>query len=152
MTIEKKFSLMIVLMILSLLAACGGGSSAGSDSAAGGETGLIVGEHSYTVADLEGMAKTEAVFNDVTYVGVPLADLLADAGYDLGSLRAVKAVASDGYSVNYEPSQLSPGDVLVAYATVDGALNEDDGVFRMVLPDQEGSMNLRMLVELQVVE
>jgi hypothetical protein len=39
-------------------------------------------------------------------------------------------------------------DTLVAYARVDGPLGEDEGSFRMVLPDQEGKMNPRELVEI----
>ena len=39
-------------------------------------------------------------------------------------------------------------DTLVAYARVDGPLAEDEGAFRMVLPDQEGKMNPRQLVEI----
>jgi hypothetical protein len=152
MTRSKYFLTLIAAMLVVLLAGCGGGDTVVSNGETGGESILTIGEKTYTAADLEGMPQVEAVFNDVTYVGVPVADLLADAGYDLGSLRAVKAVASDGYTVNYEPDQLNPANVIVAYASVGGPMNEDDGDFRMVLPDQEGNMNLRMMVELQVVE
>jgi hypothetical protein len=86
----------------------------------------------------------------VTYKGVALPMLLQDAGLDPQVLKAVKAVAADGYSVNYDASLFQRQDVLVAYATADGALTADDGMFRMVLPGQEGKMNVRMLTEIQV--
>jgi hypothetical protein len=107
-------------------------------------------EASYTVADLEGMAASEATFNEVTYEGVVLSALLADAGFEAATLRAVKATAADGYSVNYDPALFQRQDVLVAYATVDGPLAEEDGIFRMVLPGEEGKLNVRMLTELKV--
>jgi hypothetical protein len=107
-------------------------------------------EASYTVADLEGMAASEATFNEVTYEGVVLSALLADAGFEAATLRAVKATAADGYSVNYAPALFQRQDVLVAYATVDGPLAEEDGIFRMVLPGEEGKLNVRMLTELKV--
>ncbi|HKJ26869.1 MAG TPA: molybdopterin-dependent oxidoreductase [Anaerolineales bacterium] len=150
---KTMFLFLVMIAAVILLAACGGGENT-PDSAVGadGVPVLMVGEKSYTAAELEGMAQVEASFKGVSYVGVPAAELLADAGYDLASVRAIKAVAADGYSVNYEPDVLSPADVIVAYAQVDGALSADDGDFRMVLPDQEGNMNLRMMVEMQVVE
>ncbi|MCA9978036.1 MAG: molybdopterin-dependent oxidoreductase, partial [Anaerolineales bacterium] len=67
-------------------------------------------------------------------------------------LKAVKAVAADGYTVNYDLSQIEKPDVLVAYAQADGPLTEEDGAFRMVLPEEEGKLNVRMLVEIQVVQ
>jgi hypothetical protein len=57
-------------------------------------------------------------------------------------------VASDGFTANYESALFSREDTLVAYATVDGPLGEEDGAFRMVLPNQEGKMNPRDLVEI----
>lgn len=144
---------LMTLMLLVALTACGGQNDP-VDTADAGDNGvptLVVGTESYTAADLEAMTQTEATFNEVTYVGVPVAELLSAAGFDLASVKAVKAVASDGYTVNYEPSQLTGANVIVAYAQVDGPLTADDGDFRMVLPDAEGSMNARMVVELQVV-
>lgn len=148
----KVLILGLVVVLLALLTGCGSDNILGSNAGTGTEPVLKIGENSYTVADLEDMPQAEAAFNNVTYVGVSVANLLTEVGYDLGSLRAVKTVASDGYTVNYEPGQLSPTNVIVAYVTVNGAMKEDDGDFRMVLPDQEGNMNLRMLVEIQVVE
>jgi len=38
----------------------------------------------------------------------------------------------------------------VSCGTADGALAGDNGTFRMVLPGEEGKLNVRMLAELEV--
>jgi DNA replication initiation complex subunit (GINS family) len=146
----KRIWLVLVLSSL-VLAACGSGGSA--VPAETSQTLVVTDgtkEVTYRVADLEKLGGSEATFNEVTYEGVALPALLADAGFEVGTLKGVKAVAADGYSVNYEPALFQRTDVLVAYATVDGALGEEDGVFRMVLPGEEGKLNVRMLAELRV--
>jgi hypothetical protein len=65
-------------------------------------------------------------------------------------VSAVQAVASDGYSINYDRDLAMLENTLVAYGQAGGPLTADDGTFRMVLPDQEGKMNVRMLSELHV--
>ena len=105
-------------------------------------------EKTYTVDDLKTLGESQADFKGVTYVGVQLTVLLEDAGIDSTALTAVKAVASDGFTANYESALYSREDTLVAYATVNGPLGEEDGNFRMVLPDQEGKLNPRELVEI----
>jgi hypothetical protein len=150
---KKRYIIPLVVIVTILLVACGGSENTNNTGAESQSVPtLVVGGQTYQVSDLQGMPQAEATFQDVTYVGVSVADLLSAVGYDLESLSAVKAVAADGYTINYEPGQLSPANVIVAYAQLDGALSVDDGDFRMVLPDEEGKMNLRMLVELQVVE
>ena len=71
---------------------------------------------------------------------------------DPAQVKAIKAVATDGFTVNYDMSQVLADDVIVAYATADGELSADDGSFRMVLPNAEGKLNVRMLAELQVIQ
>ena len=138
----------IIILVL-LLAACASGGS--EESSVATTTTLTVGEKTYTVDNLKALPQTEATFNDVTYVGVLLSDLLADAGIDASGLTAVKAVATDGYSMNYEPALFMRPDVILAYAQVDGPLSADDGTFRMVLPGEEGKLNVRQVAELQTV-
>lgn len=47
----------------------------------------------------------------------------------------------------------SGGEIsIVAYARAGGNLADDDGDFRMVLPGAESKLNVRMLVELQVIQ
>jgi hypothetical protein len=107
-------------------------------------------EKTYTVEDLERLETSQADFLEVSYAGVKLSTLLRDAGFDPESASAVKATAEDGFTANYEPELVNRDDTLVAYARVDGPLAEDDGYFRMVLPDQEGKLNPRHLVEIRV--
>jgi hypothetical protein len=145
-----KKALAFVLILVIFLTAC-----SSSSSTSGGDGTLTVGDgsnqNSYTVDDLKALSSVEAEFNEVAYLGVPVAVLLQDAGIDANSLKAVKAVASDGYSMNYEPTIFLRDDVLVAYAQADGPLSEDDGTFRMVLPGEEGKMNIRFLIEIKAV-
>ena len=146
----KRGALALVVMALVILAC---GSASGSVPEEMPQALLVTDgttEKSYSVADLEALPASESAFNEVAYKGVSLAVLLADAGFDAGALRAVKAVAADGYSVNYDPALFQRPDVLVAYATADGPLAEEDGTFRMVLPGQEGKLNVRLLAELRV--
>jgi len=147
---RTRWGLVVLLSLLSLVA-CGTGGGVPEEM----PDALVVTDgttsKSYTVADLEALPAVEATSNEVTYKGVTLSVLLADAGFDAATLRAVKAVAADGYSMNYDPVLFQRGDVLVAYATAGGPLAEDDGNFRMVLPGEEGKLNVRMLAEVRAM-
>lgn len=105
----------------------------------------------YTIEDLQALPQQTTSFNDVMYIGVSLAVLLEDAGFTPGDLKTVKVIAADGYSVNYDTNQFLGEEVIVAYAQDNGPLGEDDGTLRMVLPGEEGKLNLRMLAEIKVV-
>ena len=145
-----KSTLIKLFLIALFLTACssGGTTSEGAGALLRITDGTV--EETFSVADLEKLPSTEAKFNEVTYIGVSLSTLLEEAGFSPGDLKAVKATATDGYSVNYDTGLFTREDVIVAYGTVDGSLAEDDGTFRMVLPGEEGKLNLRMLVELKV--
>lgn len=146
---DRRLLLVLLFSLVLVLAACGGnGEVAGTDA-------LVVTDGttdvSYTIEDLEALGAAEAAFGEVTYVGVPLTALLEDAGFDPAGLNAVKATAADGFSANYEPDLVTLPDTLVAFSVAGGAaMSEDDGIFRMVLPGQEGKLNVRQLVELRV--
>jgi len=147
-----KYKIFIILIgIVLLLTAC----APAVETTSGGETVLVVTdgstEVSYTAADLQALGAEQATFRDVAYLGVPLTGLLLDAGFDPQALRAVKVKAVDGYTVNYEPAFFLLPDTLVSYARVDGPLAEDEVPFRMVLPEAEGKMNARQIIEIQVI-
>lgn len=146
----KRVLLSLALSLL--LVACAPQTPEASNPA-GPDLSVTNGDQSvtYTIAQLQGLASAESSFKDVAYTGVPLPMLLADAGFTPDSLSAVKAVAADGFSVTYDPGIFQRQDVLVAWAQAAGPLAADDGLLRMVVPDGEGKMNVRMLVELQVV-
>jgi hypothetical protein len=147
------FSLVGVMVVVVLLVACG---SAPAPTASVDANVLVVGDgstqESYTVKALTSLPGAEAAFKDVTYQDVALSALLQDAGFDPRAAKAVKAIASDGFTVNYWPDLFLLPNTLVAYAQAGGPLSAEDGTFRMVLPDQEGKLNLRMLTTLQVVQ
>jgi len=109
-----------------------------------------VDEAIYSVDDLKKISEIEEDFLEETYLGVPLPDLLVAAGFEVDNVKSIKAVAADGYSVLYDSTIFTREDVLVAYAKAEEPLSKDDGTFRMVLPGEEGTLNLRMLVELFV--
>jgi len=140
-----------ILILASFVSACAQAKPATTDN-----TGLKVtvgsNSKSYTAADLKELGAAQATFTDVDYVGVVLSELLKDAGADLSQAKAVKVIASDGFTVNYEPALFMKEDTLIAYARADGALTADDGSYRMVLPGQEGKLNPRQVVEIQVVQ
>ncbi len=147
------FSLIGVAALAVLLVACGNAPAPVTSVDA---NVLVVSDgstqKSYTAEALKSLPGAEATFTDVTYQGVALTTLLQDAGFDPQAVKAVKAVASDGFTVNYGPDLFLLENTLVAYAQADGPLTDEDGTFRMVLPDQEGKLNVRMLATLQVVE
>jgi len=106
----------------------------------------------YTTDDLKVLGEAQATIQGVTYVGVPLIALLEDAGINSAALIAVKAVAIDGFTANYDPALFNREDTIVAYARVDGALAEDETPFRMVLPYEGGKMNPRQLTEIVAIQ
>lgn len=140
----------LVLVFVALLAACAPAAPAASEGPVLKVTDGTVAK-TYTVAQLQALGAVQASDKGVTYVGVPLAALLRDAGIDPAAIRAVKAVASDGFTANYTADIFLAETTLVAYARADGPLTEEEGTFRMVVPDAGGKLNPRMLVEIQVV-
>jgi len=153
----KRISVLFLVLALAFLSACATPEPPAAQSGASGtEPSLLVSggdiSKSYTRADLEALTASQAAFKDVTYKGVTVSTLIQDAGFDPAEVKAIKAVASDGFTVNYDVSQVLVDDVIVAYARADGDLTEEDGSFRMVLPGAEGKLNVRMLTALQVTK
>jgi hypothetical protein len=150
----KKIVIILIVAII-LLAACA--PAAEQEAAAPVEAALIVtageSQQSFSMEDLQALPSGEATFKDAAYKGVTVSALLEEVSVDPDTIKTIKAIAADGYSVNYDPAQILKDSVLVAYAQADGSpLSADDGNFRMVLPDEEGKLNVRMLVELQIVQ
>jgi len=150
----KKLVFVLIITML-FLVACAPAAGQGAGTPAEAVLLVTVGEsqRSFSVEDLQALPPVEATFNAVTYKGVTVSALLEAMGVTPDGIKALKAVASDGYSVNYDPAQVLKDHVLVAYALADGSpLSADDGNFRMVLPDEEGKLNVRMLTELQIIQ
>jgi len=148
----KILALMTILMVF--LAGCGSAPTQATATVPEAVLTIVIGDNqqTFTVDDLKAFPSSVSSFNGVDYMGVSVKVLLDAAGINLDAVSAIKGVATDGYSVNYETAQLSPDDVLVAYSLADGSsLASDEGKFRMVLPDQEGKLNLRLLYKLVIV-
>jgi hypothetical protein len=143
-----KRSLTLLIFLALVLAACSNGATSTDQVLT-----LKHGDQSttYQLEQLKALPETDSTFNDVNYRGVALAALLQSAGIDPASLTSVKAVASDGFSAEYDPSLFMRPDVILAYSQVDGTLSAEDGAYRMVLPGQEGKMNVRQVVEIQAL-
>lgn len=151
----KRTTLFLLVLLALVLSACGSASKSTGNEAGTG-TGLLVSggdiQKTFMRPDLEKLPVTKASFKGVEYVGITVTEVLKAAGFDPQRVKAVKAVASDGFTVNYDPAQFLAADTLVAYAQANGDLTAEDGSFRMVLPNGEGKVNLRMMVELQVIQ
>jgi Oxidoreductase molybdopterin binding domain len=144
-----KLTITLLILISLLLAGCAQNTPV--EPAAALKVGDGTTEKSYTSEQLESLGAERAAFNDITYLGVPLSVLITDAGFDPAQIKAVKAVAADGFSANYDASLFQKSDSLVSYAQADGPLSADDGTFRIVMPGQEGKLNVRQLVEIQII-
>ena len=148
--------IVIALFIVMLLTACAPATAQDAQAPEAGAVLLVtVGDNqqSFSLEDLQALPSAEASFKDVAYKGVTMSTLLEAAGVSPDGIKAIKAVASDGFTVNYDTTQILKENVIVAYSLADGSpLTADDGNFRMVLPDEEGKLNLRMLAELQIVQ
>jgi DMSO/TMAO reductase YedYZ molybdopterin-dependent catalytic subunit len=142
--------LIAMMFIVGLLTSCGtkpaGSTSTPVLTVTNGTTAKT-----YTAETLQALGSDQASFKGVTYLGVPLAKLLLDAGFDPQAIKAVKATGLDGFSANYGPDLFLLPDSLVVYARADGRLGEDELPFRMVLPNAEGKLNVRQLAEIKVI-
>jgi len=144
----KRFLLFVLVGVLAL-AACAPKAQEPTAAVLKVSDGTI--EKTYTADDLKALGETHATFQDVTYIGVPLTVLLQDAGIDTTALTAVKAVAVDGFTANYDASLYAREDTLVAYARIDASLADDEAPFRMVLPNEGGKLNPRQLIEIVAI-
>jgi len=148
--------IVIVLFIVMLLTACAPAAAQVTQAPEARAVLLVIvgdNQRSFSMEDLQALPSAEASFKSVAYKGVTMSTLLEAASVSLDDIKAIKAVADDGFTVNYDTTQILKDNVIVAYALADGSpLSAVDGNFRMVLPDEEGKLNLRMLAELQIVQ
>lgn len=144
-----KRTLFALLVLVLFTTACGQKATSAPSVTLTVSMGNVV--KTYSLEDLQMLGNSEASFESVNYIGIPLAILLEDAGFDPASLSAVKAVASDGFTANYDPAIFNLPDTLIAYARADGPLSKTEAPFTMVIPNQPGRMNVRMVVEIIAV-
>lgn len=148
----KRYTLILITILTLILATALIGCGAPQPAAQDATLTVIYGESetTYSHSDLQEVGHTTIEAGGVTYVGVPLNDLLQHAGIDdPAALSEVTTVASDGFSAAYAPDLFLSPQTIVAYATTQGDLANDEQPFRMVLPDQPGRMNVRMLARIE---
>ncbi len=141
---KKEYFIILTAALVLLLAACGGTAEPVVEEPppASGEAALMVGDTRYSMADLEGMESlvveyTKKDGSAEEYTGVPVMDVLADAGLKGDT---VVFTAIDGYEAELAVSELeSCPDCVVAF---DG----DD--LRLVLPGFPGNVQVRSLIEI----
>jgi hypothetical protein len=140
---------LFVLVLILLLSACDN-TSTPSDS---GTLTLTDGDSKqpYSLATLQTITQTESSFDDISYIGVSISALLEHAGIAADELTSVRAIASDGFAADYDAALFLRDDVILAFGLVDGEMTADDGTFRMVLPGEEGFLNVRQVIEIEVL-
>ena|SRR5690554_3103045 len=145
---KRTLTTILFLFLAAIIAACSPSQPADPDATLAVTAGDS--EAVYSPNDLANINNVTVEAEGTTYVGVPLSDLLQHAGVDdPATLSQVTAVASDGFSADYEPALFLEPQTIVAYATTEGDLANDEQPFRMVLPDQPGRMNVRMLARIE---
>ena len=107
----KRFLMLMIVLVLALTACA---PKAEEPAAAVLKVSDGTTSKTYTADDLKALGAVQASFKGVTYVGVTLTALLQDAGIDPANLSAVKAVAADGFSANYDASFYAAVDTIVA--------------------------------------
>lgn len=147
----------LILFAALLLAACGPAGQASPTppqeasvpgvilTITGGET-----ERTFTLEQLQALPVTEVESADGQFVGVRLSDLLTEAGFSLEAIATVQVVATDGFSSTYPPELFSREDAVLAYARKGGSLNDDEAPLRMVIPNEGGTMQPRMVNRIEV--
>lgn len=141
---QKNSLLFIILVSMALLlTACAGSAepTPGEAPAAKNEAAFTVDDTAYLMSELEGMKTITVPYEGkdgtVEYTGVPVMDLLADAGVD-GEMAVF--LASDGYEAEVSLAELEDcSDCIVAF---------DDGELRMVLPGFPGNVQVKDVVKI----
>ena len=125
-----------LFLVLALLSACSQAM----------EAVLTVGSQVYIQADLEALGTMSVDYTNkdgetTTYEGVPIADVLQDAGVaDSGD--TVTFTAADDYSADMALEEaLACPNCIVAF---------DEGSLRLVMPDFSGKLQVKDLVTISV--
>ncbi len=132
-----------------ILAACGGKSTAGGvpADAALKITGNVNGEVGWSEKDVRALKTAQADFTNKdgvtnTYTGVPLNDLLDQAGVKSGA-TAIVFVADDGYT-----AEVTLDEVKACTNCIVGF--RDEGGFVMVMPGFSNKAQVKGVIEIQV--
>jgi hypothetical protein len=147
---QNAIRLSVLVLLAVLVAACGGAQTPPAPDEAiltitGGES-----EQTYTLDQLEALDTVDVESDDGAFIGVPLRDLLADAGFDVEAIESVRLVAVDGFSATYQADRFTRADAVLAYSRAEGELTSEELPLRMVIPGEEGMMQPRMINRIEV--
>jgi hypothetical protein len=141
---KKKTIFVVMLAALTLLSACVAPATEAVEEVVE-ESVLMVGDKTYTKADLEALGTMDADYTGkdgetTCYTGVSLSALLEDAG------------ASDGENVTFVASDGFEGGVTLAEAMecANCIVAFDGDSLRMVMPDFGGKANVKDIIEIKV--
>jgi len=149
MKFKKLILFVFVLAAVLVLTGCGG-QEADVPESAGGEaaltlSGAVSEELSFTMAELESREDREVDYigkdgETETYTGVPVNDLLGEAGLQ-DDASSLVFVASDGYEAEVDLAEVQGcGDCVVAF---------DGDSLRMVMPGFSGKVQVKGVVEIR---
>jgi hypothetical protein len=148
---SKRKLWLVGMLVLALLAVVGCGAKQGGGASAGETaievTGLVDAEMAWTEDDLRAMETIEAESENkegetLTYTGVPINDLLAEAGVQ-GGASTVSFVADDDYSADVALEELQAcSDCIVSF--------RDQGGLSIIMPGFSSKLQVKGVVEIQV--
>ncbi|MCR4403907.1 MAG: molybdopterin-dependent oxidoreductase [Candidatus Acetothermia bacterium] len=107
-------------------------------------------EAKFTLEEIEALPSREVEFHEHIYRGTPLRTLLTQAGVDIGRLEAVKAIAADGYRLEYERRLVKRFDFILAYEADGKPLPQGEGPLRIVFPGGRSAQMMKMVERLIV--
>ncbi|MGC9395144.1 MAG: molybdopterin-dependent oxidoreductase [Anaerolineae bacterium] len=145
----KQSIAVLALVLVVVLAACGGSGTTGGvpADAALKITGNVNSEIGWSEEDVRAMDTAQADFINKdgetnTYTGVPLNDLLDNAGVK-SDATALVFVADDGYTAEVTLDEVEAcANCIVGF--------RDEGGFLMVMPDFSNKVQVKGVIEIQV--
>lgn len=146
---KSKFGLIGVLLVALLAVSCAPKTEAAPAAEAVVDAVLTVSggaDAAWSLDDLKALPQTSTDYTNkdgetTTYSGVSFAELLKAAGVE--DYAAVTLLAADDYSVEIDQKTLNACTGCIVAI-------EEDGGLRSVMPDMQGALQVKDLVELQV--
>jgi hypothetical protein len=143
-----RFRYAVPVWLLVVLAGCGTITATRPEQAAvapaAAGAAITVNGRPFTLEDVQALEQIDVDFDGTPYVGVPMGIMLtqAEVGDDVATLILV---GEDGYQaqVPWQEVRACP-DCIVAF--------QDQGGFRVVMPGFPGQVQVRDLVEIQVLD
>lgn len=104
----------------------------------------------FTLDEIKELSTNEVEFHNHLYRGPAVRTLLARADVDIGKLKSVRAIASDGYRIEYDRRLAKHFDFILAHEMDGEPLPPDMGNLRIVFPGGRSRMVVKMVERLVV--